>query len=341
MYFITNKQLNFIPSHVKGKSNAASNKYRFNKLEIDAYGQGSLFYIDNNKYIPPTLLYGLSIKECYSCGNLLLDSNIEISSNKFTKDQLQDFIDGMLDKTYSNPLSIDMGVIEIVIDYRYSRFAALYGVGMRYPKYNWRLYGSNDKHIWYLLHAASPDSLYTDPIERIKSYSAHWYFNYIPIFSRVQTRYTSTPHEYWGVLYGEPEFIQHKSDYTYDSYPGVSVSEVEFRSSIGGSNLCVGGISVRYNLNNIGVDGFDGITNSTVTRNGYGEGLAYRFPDKVLPIELAVWAKGSSDLSQSGAPNQLVVVYSDDGEVWIPHILLDTSSAWLNNDLYTEADFVI
>lgn len=116
-------------------------------------------------------------------------------------------------------------------------------------------------------------------------------------------------HSYWG-------FIAYPKA---GSGNGVSLAEVEMRGSVGGVDLCSGGSAVGSG-SSPAANAFDNDL-ATIWYNGAapsGALLAYSFASPVEVVEMAVWLAGSgtSNPGATSGPNNLAVVYSDDGVAW-------------------------
>lgn len=116
-----------------------------------------------------------------------------------------------------------------------------------------------------------------------------------------------------------------------NSYSGVALSEMEFRSSLGGSDLASGGDVIAGSE---GLGGLKGYAFDNMINTGYWAGelngvafntawLGYDFASNVKPRELAITARSGTNSNQVG--RSFYVEGSDDGTVWIPVQYYDES----------------
>lgn len=119
-------------------------------------------------------------------------------------------------------------------------------------------------------------------------------------------------HSYWGIRVSPRA----------GSGNGVSLAEIEMRSSVGGTNLCVGGTAIgTATAGTSAAKTFDGNA-STLWYNGATGGnevlIGYNFASAVEPVELYVLLAGAATAypGSTFGPANTRLVYSDDGVVW-------------------------
>jgi hypothetical protein len=151
-----------------------------------------------------------------------------------------------------------------------------------------------------------------------------------------------------------------------NAYSGVALSELEFRDSIGGVDLCTGGLELAGSegAGGLAMYAFDDLRNGAYwagEQNGVANGtawLGYDMGTPVKPAEVDITARAGSDSLQMGT--SFYLEGSDDGNLWTKvqyfpdigtfssgqqrqFVVLDgafpyISDTWVSNDFFRRTD---
>ena len=140
-------------------------------------------------------------------------------------------------------------------------------------------------------------------------------------------RNTATPHAYWRIYVNVVD----------GAVPsGVSFAELQFRATLEGGSLCVGGTpsaSSNYDGTHSAAQGFDNdSTTIWASAAGVPQWLAYHLPTPSVVNQISIQAREDGG-TYGQTPTGFTIQSSDDGITWNDEWSVNDSTGWAASEI--------